>query len=314
MKASRASSLNRAWTLLEVLASTAILGALLMLMAESLGTAQRSLLSTRKQSFSGTHADTALGTLTQHLQQAVLHTRQEWQSGDGMQAASDQHFVCGPVQELLSGMDDLYGDAVFFQKQGREGALTNLMEGCGFFVRYDVPASDTPARLPGAKQRRCFQLVQCRIPAPALDLSAIPFATQQNGAYAWFRTAARLRRNLSVVTPHVITMTLRPLPADQECYDTRRHQWQGDTPESLASRHRLPNRVEVRLVLVDETDWNRLDEKEADGIASTLRTLVRSQPRGPEGESRLLTWLQSHRLASRVVTASVALTGGTDQP
>ena len=295
------------WTLLEVLASCLILGMLLLLVMEALGSAQRSWTNVRRASSHGNTADTALSLIKHHLSKATLMPRIDFAPDGRLEPRSDLHFVAGPAKDLIPGVVDVSGDALFFQHPGNDSGLLDVLQGCGFFVRYGDDAL-RPALLASAPARRRFQLVLFHLSADGLALPQTFGPAQRSDLHAWFTNPVKDSKNLSVVADNVISMRVRALPSGQSSYDSRRYQWEGLTPEATATRHRLPDSVEIRLVLVDELSWGRLVPDEANALARSLLALLGTRGQASDDDDAgLLTWLEQHHLATQIVATTVPL-------
>lgn len=258
--------------LVELLASTAVAGLMMVIMVQALGGVQRAWSNTQRSAGRETTTQQALATLSSMTSSATLNVRQHFDlplHPAQLVTDSDLHFVCGPASELLPGMAHAAGDAVFFQRVNNEG----LVEGCGFYVQYGGDFDRAPEGLRSTLEpRRRFRLMQFREPAARLGLfqpasmnqsvSKMATLVRRDELYAWFRQpltdpAASLEHT-AVVADNVVALLVRPAPDDQRCYDTRRFQWDGQSPESARSRHALPRSLELTIITTDETDWARL--------------------------------------------------------
>ncbi len=320
---------QQGWTLVEVLVSISILAMLVVVMAEALNTTQRSWLSSQSAVDRQQTLDSATRMLSQALKQATLQSRAGYDTTlNQLVPASDLHFVCGPAGELLMGVAGACGDAVFFQRPVAEGGLQRALQACGFFVQYGGDEAWRPTFLTAVPVRRRFRLLQFHQPASSLTLfqptsvmgepSRLSQFTNRADLYGWFAQpigdSTLFKSSVSIVAENVVAMIVQTSPSAQRCYDTRRYQWEAGSNDATVSRHRLPEMVDVTLVMVDETGWARLAADEGDSLAVVLMSFVQGQSwqpdAVPQGLDALRVLLQGHRLTARVAVIGVASDGG----
>ena len=309
----------RGFTLVEVMASTVVLLLLLTVIAQALSTAQRSWVTVRGVAglMSATSdAETAL----QAIRFASLQPRERYDATqDKLVADSDLHFVCGPASQLIPTVQGACGDAIFFQRPAREGALSGVIQASGFFIQYGDDSAWKPAILRESAPRRRFRLLQFHQPAADLSLFRTaaagdpPLLSSMTGRaelYAWFAqpiTASSVSKpTVSVAAENVLAMTLQALPGAQRCYDTRRLQWDSYSVEAQAAFHRLPNFIDITLLVAEESSWERLSANRAQSIASAL--IKQSTSTTPSSMTALRDWLEREglRIRQSVMTISIA--------
>ena len=318
---------RKGWTLIEVLISTSILAVLVMVMAEALNTTQRSWLASRSAAERQQTVDSAISVLSREVRQAMLASRPSYDTAlDKLVPASDLHFVCGPAAELLPGVPGVCGDAVFFQRPGRDGDLQRAMQACGFFVQFGGDEVWRPTFLTALPSNRRLRLLQFHQPAENLTLfqptavigeaSRLSQLTSRSDLYNWFvqplSDTGAFKSSVSVVAENVVAMIVQASPSAQRCYDSRRFQWEAGSAEAALSRHQLPDMMDVTLVMVDEAGWARLAQDEAESLAAVVMSFVKAQSWQPETLQKSLdglqALLQNHRLSTRisVMTAGMA--------
>lgn len=291
--------MRRGWTLFEVLVSVAVLGCLLVVISEALGTTQRSLSSTTATAHLASTRTEAVSALTSVLDRLALNTRPQFIEGTAqITHTSDLHFVCGPVSELLPGMDDVVGDALFYQCLNRDG----LVECGGFFTQFNDDSDTRPAFLSHqTPTQRHFRLMQWRQPPAQSTLFVNATATTRDAVYRWFRDGVRQKDQLHVVADHVMAMWVRTEPV-QRCYDTRRLQWEGATADALASASHLPAAITVRLLVTSGRSWDHAFATGAGRLAQSWIQFVPTLPAdAAQSTASADNWLQARGLECRAL-------------
>src|SRR3569623_2547139 len=113
-----ASPRPRGMTLLEILVSTAVIGIVLLLIAQTITTMQNTWVKVRATADGYRPTRLALDTVARRISQATLSPR--WHMDDSVSPAkyrpeSDLHFVCGPALNVVGRQSNVVGHAVFFQ-------------------------------------------------------------------------------------------------------------------------------------------------------------------------------------------------------
>ena len=308
------------FTLVEVMASTVVLVVLLAVIAQAMGVVQRSWLSVRTAAEVMRNADAAQSTL-RSLAEATLRPRVRYdETLDQLVPESDLHFVCGPCSELLPNIQGACGDAVFFQRPTSEVSLHNVLQACGVFVQYGDDDAWRPGFVRNSGPRLRFRLLQFHQPADVMPLfqpatalpdspSKISTLFDRRELYGWFATpAATSADSLSIVAENIVAMTVQALPGSQRCYDTRKRQWEGDTAEARESLHRLPQALDLTLLMTDEPGWARLSTVRAAALASALIKQVRTvKPGDPASLASVANWLEQQGLRAQTFRVSVSL-------
>ncbi|MDB6140115.1 MAG: Verru Chthon cassette protein, partial [Verrucomicrobiaceae bacterium] len=253
---------NNGGALVELLVSLGVAGLLLVFLVQVLGGVQRSWMTARRVTHREETAHQSLTVLSEIVGTAILNPRQKFDAPAHPAQwvkDSDLHFVCGPSSELLAGMPHVCGDALFFQRLNSDG----LIESCGFYVQFGSDGADSPEALRSSlESRQRFRLMLFHEPAKELTLfqssagaggpPLLSALTLREDLYAWFKrplmAGKASRTHTAVVADNVLALLVRKAPDDQRCYDTRRHQWEGSSPESARSRHQLPQSLEITLI------------------------------------------------------------------
>lgn len=187
------SRASRAFTLLELLVSTAVLALLLVAMTQILSSSQSAWTRTRSMTEQHREARAAFEFIARRISQATLNAY--WAYDDPTtptkyQRASELHFVCGPSSLLLStaaaGGNPPCGQAVFFlaplgpspsstpATAASQENLDDVLNACGYFVEYGSDLAERPSFLAediaSYPERKRFRLMEYRLPAENLDI------------------------------------------------------------------------------------------------------------------------------------------------
>lgn len=200
-----------------------------------------------------------------------------------------------------------------------------------------------------AAKRRRFRLMEFRQPAHELGLfemkvngdatvPLISLAVDQRELYRWFDEPLRERpgsgrRRCSVVAENILALVVEPLrpaagdpasgaalvsndleAADDYLYDSRRFQWDAGSTRAMAGRHRLPPALRVTLIVLEERDWSKLSDSEAEKTGGEMLRLVSSKftsPKAYDTDIGAITGeLNRRRMKHRVTTTTLQLPGG----
>lgn len=199
-----------AFTIAELLASTALLLAVMLLLVGTVDQTQRVWRRTNEKVTQFQSARAAFEAMTRRMSQATLNTywrafetdmESEW-ADFRFRRQSELQFLSGPAARIFGAAPLLPGlhqpvpecyptHAVFFQAPlgyteavGRDGEsstprfrkLDNLLTGCGYFIEYG-PDQDRPeflAQVPGISERYRFRLMEMTVPAERLTIFARP--------------------------------------------------------------------------------------------------------------------------------------------
>ena len=195
------ASIHRAFTLVEVMVSMVVLAIMMMLIAQIIGTTQRSWRSASSRLSQFREARIAFDTITRNLRQATLNAYRDFhyaatdsnvpatnspnETPDGYRRISELAFVSGQAKDLVKGAgvktSSLSGHSVFFQAplgvtdpdtSPKEGGrpkyenLKHLLCGRGYFVQFGDDTDYLPA---GLKSRLTvtsrFRLMEYQPPA-----------------------------------------------------------------------------------------------------------------------------------------------------
>ena len=311
MKPSPSSYTDQAaFTLIEVMLSTAIIGLLLLVLVSITESARKTWTSTtaRAEEFRG--ARVGFEAITRRLSQATLNTYWDYfdATGSARNLANADSFVparYGRQSELrfISGQAATLGlpstssptHAVFFQAPlgfvadtGTYSRMENLLNTWGYFVQF---GNDRNLRPPFVTTqlmpyRYRFRLMEMMQPSEKMTIYQDEVSAGGNSAYTsrdWFlKPFSDTPQPARVLADNIIALVLLPklTPDDQRT--------SGYTDASLASnylydstatnadknlnpRHQLPPVVQVTMVAVEETSFSRFQK-----AATTMPSLVSS--------------------------------------
>jgi uncharacterized protein (TIGR02599 family) len=304
--------------------ATALLIAILTLTASVLNHARRSQASAREAAQLSTARDEILSTFQTALEAMVFTQHAAFRDGSAkLEYVSDQHFVCGPSRSLLPETSGLCGDAIFFQRQNRDGAT----EATGFLVQYSDGRAWQPSSLPNLKPRWRFRLLQFQQPPEKLalyhtvpfesngsEVFGFPLTPSREAAGQWFKQPLRHpgAQTCRVAAENVIAFLIETGPATFHGWDSREPPPEGQSGASPATQHRLPRGLSISFLTVSESAWNRLEEREARDAARDLLAIANTDRAARRISSRQILQrlgeiLESRSLHSELVTLAVPL-------
>ncbi len=202
---------RRAFTLVELLVATAVVGLLSLLISQVISLSLRTWNASRDRVGAFQDARTAFGKMQATLGRAVLNSRLEYADAGGqfrsfadgnftatqVLRASDLHFVSGPAADLLPAgtRTTTPGNAIFFQAplgftdNSSFAGARELLNSTGFFVEFGPDPSKLPAFLQGLPGRggARFRLKQWVQPAERNRIYTSTSATDSSSFYDWFR-------------------------------------------------------------------------------------------------------------------------------
>lgn len=265
---------QHAFTLMEILVSTAILALLLVGLTSLLGMTMRSYTRTtgKLETFEASRA--AFDTMARMLRQATLLSYLGYNdptAPTAFQLKSDLHFLSGPQSDLsLSQTGAGSTHAVFFQAPlgVADTALlqpaTSLLNAVGFFLAY----GDDPYR-PSAIQNltpqrfryRLFQYLQPRENMTVYqytihDVGGILVGNTTYSGTDWFKTDVGALTGCQVLAENVVALAILPvpqaLPGQAQSVPTA-YLW-----NSRTSSNQLPRALKIVMAVIDEASAARL--------------------------------------------------------
>jgi uncharacterized protein (TIGR02599 family) len=223
---------RRAFTLVELLVSLAVLTILLLINAQVIGQVQATWSASNARVSQFREARTAFDIITRNLSQATLNTFMDYQTNYLATAAStsgtstggpgsyvrksDLQFICGKASVLVpagGGGASLPGHAVFFQaplgvtENPNYVGLDRLLCPRGYFVQFSSDEFFKPAFLPSGNLRYRYRLMEYSPPAEKNSIYSLPKSASGTVSGNWFADAgAKMRKdetatNISTTRP-----------------------------------------------------------------------------------------------------------------
>jgi len=263
----------RAFTLLEVLVTLALLLAVLVTLMQFMTNIDQVWKSTANDPFA--EAANAFEAMANHVADATLESYQDYADNTGafrtasspatfapdhLARRSDLAFVCGASSGWLAGSGRVTstGSLFFLAPQGYTQTdahlgVGHLLNALGYFVEFG-DETDAPAFiLPGTHRWR-WRLKELVQPSESLGIYALPTSA------AWVQSTVQNGAPVSTLAENIIALVVLPERAANDSgtalspdfhYDSR------DTASPL-TRHQLPPRVRLALMAIDEASAQKL--------------------------------------------------------
>lgn len=243
---------SAAFTLVEMLVSTAILAAIVVLLVRITGDTASILTRTTAKVDQFREARAAFETLTTRLGQATLNTYWDYQYDNPASPAriplkytrrSELRFIAGPSGQVLGETDrERPTHCVFFQAPFGEteaqtaagvrefGGFENLLCAWGYYLEYAGDQDQRPPFLPTTTfpLRYRYRLMELRLPAENNPIytytSGLDPTKQSYAGRDWFRASANASpsRYARVAAENVVAMIITPrlAPAEEKAMRT----------------------------------------------------------------------------------------------
>ncbi len=284
-----------AFTLVELLLSTAIIGLLMLVLLAMTDQTSLTWRRTTAKIEQFQQARSGFESMTRKLSQATLNTYYDYfdASGNSLKTSvgtgfvpktygrqSELRFISGPMKSFaLSGNLPTHG--VFFQAplgfvdDGANAAMDNLLNTWGYFVEVGGDEGSLPTflngRVPARWRSRLVELMQ-----PAERMSVYSLKGNETGAAAraWFADAFKANpRPTRVLAENIVALVVLPRLARTEelartaagkqplapqyAYDSTKT---NSDPE-INPKNQLPPVVQVTMVAIDETSASQLAQR-----------------------------------------------------
>lgn len=273
-----------AFTLMEVMCSTAVLMIVLLIFTSTVQSISRIWNESHSQNRSFQNAQQAFQTVFRSLEEATLNPYWTTLDANWMPVPnnppahfgrmSELHFVAGPAS-TLTGTGFGPGTAVFYQapigysEGGSFVKLNNSLNVCGFFVEHDDDSDEMPdflkTLISSEKRYRLKGLVQ-----PSEKLMTYLNQNDPN-ATGWF-TNSVLAGQARPVGENIILLLIRwiyPAADGSLVYTYNYNSRTPGTGSQPVTQHQLPPRAEITMVALDEASAKRA-EASAAGTAPEL--------------------------------------------
>lgn len=258
---------SRAFTLIELMASTAALIAIILLCSIVIGRVNDLWVLNKARLNSFQESRLGFEYLARQIAQATLNVYWDYDSPSAPTSyvrASDLHFIMGPANSLFSTGSST-SHAIFFQspegyteERGQSGdhrnhqPLRSMLCASGFYLAYG-PSPDLPAFLANQSRQRS-RLYRYLEPGEQLSVYA------SSSGNSWFGNS--LSDHSSFIAENVIGLIFRariPSQGNQTLY-----RYDSRDAQSRSTHHQLPPIVSVTMVVIDEASALRLGERYRD--------------------------------------------------
>ncbi len=295
----------RGFSLVEVMVSMSILSILLLVIAQLVSLTQKTWTRSNARISQFREVRFAFDLITKNLSQATLgsYLMDERENPNDptspiatYRRKSDLQFVCGQASDLLPGVPDTSGHAVFFQAplgvigDPANAGLTNLLCGRGYFVQYGSDESFRPGFLPDEGVKNRFRVMEY---SPYAESNSV----YSPAAGGWFADAGKeldkddeasgtsTTRGLTrPIADNIILLLLSPRLKDAAdeggdvsiaqkfAFDSKQitNALTTQYPTAQGTQNVLPPLVRVVMVAIDESSAEKL------ALADKLSELVKS--------------------------------------
>ena len=333
---SRCGTSRRAFTLVEILVSCAVLAILLISMASITGVVQTSYQRTLGKAEQFHEARVAFEAISRRLAQATLNTYWDYhypgndssQPPDTYIRQSELRFRCGQASALLPAGIKSNTQAVFFQAPfgftadtSNYGGLESMLNTWGYFIEFGDDRSLRPdvVNNAGVPTRNRFRLYEMMEPGESLSIYKYTSGNATYSGAEWFLDPlGKTNRSARFLASNIVALIFIARDPDNAVltsdygYDSSPD---GKSPQSL-SVHQLPPNIQVTMVAIDEASASRLDAGATPpdlglaGLFSTVGDVANDTNPGYAMDLKTLRErLASKRIAFRVFTTTVSVRG-----
>ena len=315
---------NQAFTLVELLASTAVFVLLLVLVLNITKITSRMWRDTTGKMQAFEAARSSFDKITATLGQTVLNTYWEYDNVANptrYERCSELQFFSGPMASLAFPASTYPTHTLFFQAitgtvadKAAYGNMPSLLNAFGYFVEYGDDANERPSFLPpsvGARYR--YRLKEWRVPAEKMSLysKTSGVAGQSDTGAASLDWIDLTAPAASTLAENVVALVICPkdsgstsLTTSDFVYHSRNS---GTSTIEANQRHQLPPEVEVVMIAATENSVIRTLGNQAIAPELIPLTLFKS-PNKLEADLKALTdILDSKRIEYLMLRSTVKL-------
>lgn len=340
---------QRAFTIIELLAATAILGIILAVIfgiTQQISNAWKNS-SAKIEAFQGARG--AFSAMTQQIGQATLNTYYDYYDAGGNRRVagdanfkpakygrySDLHFVSGGWSGSGSLAPNQVTHAIFFQAPMGYATAVNstldysgmdtLLNACGYYIVYNTdntrPQFLDDSTIPNSPPNRYrFRLMQFLQPSQQLAIYPYVSGAEKN----WFTTPLDSPTPpVRIVAENIIALILLPKSStiEDQGADSLAPKFEYDTRSPAGvpdQKHQLPPVVEIIMVAIDEPSAQKICTGSAMpdfGISGGLSGLFKNasdlnDAGGTPGDlAKLTKALEGRHVGYRVFRSQIALRG-----
>ena len=319
-----------AFSLIEVLVATAVLGLVMVILVSITDHVRKTYQFTRGKADQFKEARAAFETMARRISQATLNTYWDYDlpaSPNYYVRQSELRFRTGQASMLLPPNTKTVTHAIFFQtqsglvKDNKLAGLENLLNTCGYFIEFGDDSNIRPSILPGSFPKRYrFRLMELIEPSDELSLYKHTFDKREYKDFGWFRDPlTKNPRPARVLAENVVALIVWPKDPENNsltsdyAYDSAPN----NTPDQPWSEHQLPPLIHLTMVVIDEDSARRLADRYGDQMPDILKTWWFTQSNQSKYDEdmgwlrRQLTgeWEAKERVSFRIFTTTISLRG-----
>ena len=281
-------SMNRAFTLLELMVSMVVLSLIMLLVFRMLDSTTRTWSNAQARVSTFKEARVAFEGMTRRISQAMLNTYFDYQyPGNnqnqrprGYERKSDLHFISGKGEDLLAA-GKYPTHCIFFQAplsfsvDPANKSFGSLLNSWGYYIERNTDRDQIPEFFPSGilEDRERYRLMEFRPPTENLKVYASDLKSRYNTD--WFEddvingNSTEGGRPFSIpIAENIIALIIEPknssaietanLLSPEYEYDSRRYQKTRNAKDP--TKHQLPPLVEVTMVAMDEGSAKRIEQ------------------------------------------------------
>ena len=339
MKRALRRSSERAFTLVDILVSTAVMGVLMVVTVTMIDQVHKTYRRTQGKAEQFREARAAFEAITRRLSQATLNTY--WDYDDPAKPTrylrqSELRFQCGNAAALMPASIAAVTHAVFFQaafgftaERDAYAGMETMMNTWGYFIKFGDDAAYRPppvndAGLPLSQRFRLYEMME---PSETLSIYQYTSGSPDYQQQAWFQDPLNQpTHSARILAENVIALILLPMLPPQEdptggrlapayAYDSSQAGPNGTDP-AFNTRHQLPPTILVTMVVIDDASARQFDEPSTApdlGLTDLFQTVGSISDESEPGYAQDLKTLRDHlaarRINYRVFTSNVSISG-----
>jgi uncharacterized protein (TIGR02599 family) len=314
------------FSILEVLAASAVLALLLVAMISMTDQVQKTYRSTVGKAEQFREARVAFESITRRLSQATLNTYWDYDSPTTPTKylrQSELRFLSGQASAMLPGAISSNTHAVFFQapfgftSNSTYGGMESMVNTWGYFIEFgsDSALRPDPVNTAGVPEKYRFRLYEMMESSESLSLYKYTGNSAASKTYkdkTWFTDALnKPNRSSRVLAENIVALIFRPLdPSNASLTTNYTYDTAGDgaIATQTASEHQLPPYIEVTMVAIDEVSARRLETGATPPVLG-LTGLFQTASSYDANLETLRTNLNDKKINYRIFTANVSIQG-----
>lgn len=322
---------RRGFTLVEVLASCAVLAILLTVLLSMTAEVQKTSRLTQGKTEQFREARVAFETITRRLSQATLNTYWNYDSPTNPTKyirQSELRFKCANFSIMLPPGAESTTHGICFQApfgftndSSAYGGMESMVNTWGYYIEFGSDANLRPPVLGtvGVPERRRFRLFEMMEPAENLTIYKHTSGNPFYNGMDWFRTPlTQTNRSSRVLADNIVALIF--LPKDPTDLALSSDYGYDSSPNSNASdetskEHQLPAYIQVTMVAIDEQSAARLAANYGNNMPSMIKPQWFTDTSKYEEDLDWLRqqlsgkWDSKERVNYRIFNSNVALRG-----